>query len=111
MTIAASRLPPLFITACAFICAGIVCLLGILAWKPPAHIFKGLLYISSAFMIFGIGEILNHPKERLSAPKQENTAYTKAFQRKRNVCSLGNLCDICALLLFFMGISAMFFPL
>ncbi len=111
MPTVASRLPPLFITACTFIGVGIVCIFGTLVLEPPSHILKGLLYISSAFLIFGLGEVLNHPKERLTTPTQENTTHTREFQRRRNVCSLGNLFDICALLLFFMGISAMFFPI
>lgn len=109
MITGASRLPPLFITACMFIGVGIVCLFGTLVLEPPSHISKGLLYISTAFIIFGLGEVLNHPKERLNTHTQENSTHATEFQRKRNVCSLGNLCDICALLLFFMGISNMFF--
>jgi hypothetical protein len=112
MTTAASRLPPLFITACIFIGVGTVCLFGTLVLEPPSHISKGFLYISSAFILFGLGEVLNHPKERLNThTPEENPTQTTEFQRRRNVCSLGNLCDICALLLFFIGISAMFFPI
>lgn len=109
MTSAASRLPPLFITACIFIGVGTVCLFGTIVLEPPSQILKGLLYLSSAFIIFGLGEVLNHPKERLNTQTLENSTHTTYFQRRRNVCSLGNLCDICALLLFFMGISTMLF--
>jgi hypothetical protein len=34
----------------------------------------------------------------------------RKIERRRNSCSLGNLCDIGAVLLFFGGLSALLFP-
>lgn len=105
---ATRRLPPLFITACFLLGVGMVCLAGTLVLQPPPHLFKGFMYISLAFVTFGTGEVLNHPKERLIAREQDTG--NQPFYRRRNVCSLGNLCDICALLLLFMGLAALLYP-
>lgn len=78
----------------------------------PSDIFEGLLYIFLGFIAFGAGEILNHPKtQMITTGKDDDTSSTisKQFHRKRNPCSLGNLFDIGALLLFFVGLSALLF--
>lgn len=110
MEAAPKRHPPLFIISCIFFAAGVVCfgLCFVLQLEP--NIFKGLLYISLAFLAFGTGEIINHPKQRLIGPATGKNPAARQMYRKRNVCSLGNLCDIGALLLFFAGLAAIFYP-
>jgi hypothetical protein len=103
---ATNRLPPLYIAACTILGLGIAGLGSIFILELPSHFAKGLLYISVGCIAFGIGENLNHPKTTtpISSPD------IKQSYRIRNVCSLGNLIDIGALLLFFVGLSALLFP-
>ncbi len=104
---ATRRLPPLFIAACFLIGVGMVWLAGTLVLQPPPYLFKSFLYIALALVTFGTGEVLNHPKERLVAPDRDTGS--QEFYRRRNACSLGNLSDICALLLLFMGLAALLY--
>jgi len=103
------RFPPLYLAACALLGVGIIGLAGVFWLRPPAHIFKGLLYISLGCLAFGTGEILNHPKSVLPETIQELKSDSPQIHRKRNVCSLGNLCDIGALLLLFIGLSTLIY--
>lgn len=109
MAAAPNRQPPLFIIACILFAAGVICLGLSFTLQLDPNIFKGLLYISCALVVFGIGEIINHPKQRFIAPATKKDDSTPRMYRKRNVCSLGNLCDIGALLLFFIGLAALFY--
>jgi len=104
---ASNRFPPLYIAACIIFCVGLVGLGCIFVLQLPSYIFKGLLYIFIGFISFGIGENLNHSK----IPSPAESPDIQQFYRKRNVCSLGNLLDIGALLLFFVGLSDLLFPL
>ncbi|MFW2365131.1 MAG: hypothetical protein ACN4GW_01855 [Desulforhopalus sp.] len=103
------RLPPLFIAACIIFAAGVACLGLSFTLQLELHIFKGMLYISFSFLTFGIGEIINHPKQRLVISATEKDKLTRQVHRKRSVCSLGNLCDIIALLLFFVGLATLLY--
>lgn len=107
MSTKAKQFPILYIGAWIMIGFGVVCLGGTLLLQPPSAIFKGLVFISFALILFGTGELLNHPRERLIEPGQSDKS--PKFHRRRNVCSLGNLSDICALLLFFMGLAALLY--
>ena len=102
--------PPFFIIACFFLAAGMVSLGLSFILRLEPDTFKGLLYISLALLAFGTGEIINHPKQRLMVPDPGNDAPALQIYRRRNVCSLGNLFDIAALLLFFIGLAAFFYP-
>lgn len=111
MTEKEHRLPFLY-TASYFILSigvvGLVCIFLVV----PSDIFKGLLYIFLGFIAFGAGEILNHPRTQLLTTGKDNdtsSTISRLFHRKRNPCSLGNLCDIGAILLFFIGLSALLF--
>lgn len=110
MEAATKRHPTLFILSCIFFLVGVVCLGLSFVLQLEPNIFKGMVYISLAFLAFGTGEIINHPKQRLINPVIGKDATAPQMYRKRNVCSLGNLFDIGALLLFFVGLAALFFP-
>lgn len=101
------RFPPLYILANVIFALGLAGLGCIFILQLPAYIFNGLLYIFIGFIVFGIGENLNHSK----TPSTIENPDIQQFHRRRNVCSLGNLMDIGALLLFFIGLSALLFPL
>ncbi len=109
MADASTRFPPLFIIACTIFGAGVTGLGCILEVQPTSRIFEGFLYIFIGCIAFGTGEILNHPKTVLLAPKDDRVD-SAHFYRKRNPCSLGNLCDIGALLLLFTGLSVLLYP-
>ena len=102
-----NRFSPLYIVACIIFCVGSTGLGFIFVQQLPSYIYKGLLYIFVGFVLFGIGEHLNHSKIPSNAGRQ----LIQRFHRQRNVCSLGNLLDIGALLLFFVGLSTLLFPL
>jgi hypothetical protein len=106
MTHASNRLPSLFIAACILLGIGVVGFGGIFILELPPHISEGFRYIFVGFILFGIGEILNHPKTTTPTA----SSGIQQVCRRRNVCSLGNLFGIGALLLFFVGLSALLFP-
>lgn len=110
MTDASNRFPPLYITACIIFGVGVAGLGCLLVLHPSSHIFKGFLYIFVGFIAFGTGEFLNHPKTPLITTSEDGGIASPQFYRKRNSCSLGNLCDIGALLLFFVGLAALLYP-
>lgn len=105
-----NRFPPLYIAACILLGVGVAGLGCVFVLQLPSHISQGLLYIFVGFIAFGIGEHLNHPNTT-SPVTRRNSRQSQQCYRKRNVCSLGNLIDIGGLLLFFVGLSALFFPL
>lgn len=106
------RLPFLYAASFFILLTGTVGLVYVFIAHPSSDIFKGLLYIFLGFIAFGAGEILNHPKaQQITTGKDDATAsstFSKRFHRKRNPCSLGNLFDIGAILLIFIGLSALF---
>jgi hypothetical protein len=104
-----NRLPFLYVASYFIFLIGVSGLIYIFFLRPPPDIFKGLLYIFLGFIAFGAGEILNHPRPPLITTSMDNGTSSKQFHRKRNPCSLGNLFDIGALLLFFIGLSALLF--
>lgn len=107
MTNASKRFPSLYIAACILLGIGVTGFGGIFALALPPHIAEGFRYIFVGFILFGIGENLNHPK---ATPPSPSSGSQKVY-RRRNVCSLGNLFDIGALLLLFVGLSDLLFPL
>lgn len=96
--------------ACTVFSAGVICLGLTFTLQLNTHTFRGLLYISMALVVFGIGEIINHPKQRLITGKDKSGLPHRTLCRRRSVCSLGNLCDIGALLLLFIGLATLLFP-
>jgi hypothetical protein len=109
MADASNRLPPLYITAWIIFGIGIAGLGCLLFLHPSSHILEGFFYIFFGLTSFGTGEILNHPKTPLISTSEDDGTAIPQFYRKRNSCSLGNLCDIGALLLFFVGLSALLY--
>jgi len=108
MVDARMRFPPLYLAACISLFLGIAGLATLLILNHPTFIEKGLIYTFLGFICFGTGEILNHPKDIYLSSGKEYKAEAQT-QRRRNVCSLGNLFDIGALLLFFIGLSNLLF--
>ncbi|MGB3210279.1 MAG: hypothetical protein WBB19_06195 [Desulforhopalus sp.] len=104
------RFPFLYLAAYFFFGIGVAGFICILILQPPSEILKGFLYIFLGLILFGTGEIINHPKTPIITPSQQYASATRHFHYKRNACSLGNLFDIGALLLFFIGLSALLFP-
>ena len=104
------RFPPLYIAAWLIFSVGFLGLCSIYVLQLPPHVSRGLLYISLGCIAFGIGENLNHPRTPRLKLDEHNHPVATHFYRKRNDCSLGNLIDIGALLLFFVGLSALLYP-
>ncbi|MGW8194419.1 MAG: hypothetical protein ACWGOX_09160 [Desulforhopalus sp.] len=109
MDSSSGRPPSLFIAACTMLSAGVVFLILTLILVLDGHVFRGFIYISLALIAFGTGEIINHPKESLPLPEKNMLPSAPHLPRKRNASSLGNLCDIFSLLLFFTGIAALIY--
>jgi hypothetical protein len=97
---ASNRFPPLYVAACIIFSVGVAGLGCIFVLQLPPYIFEGLLYIFLGLIAFGIGENINHPKALLITTSENSNPDSRQFHRKRNACSLGNLIDIGALLLF-----------
>ncbi len=69
--------------------------------------FSGLQQIASGIFIVGIGEWINHPLQKsLSYRDRKDFNLQKIRHRKRNPSSLGNLLEICGLILIFTGLAA-----
>ncbi len=100
--------PPLLLAAYTFLCLGISSLTYTLLLLQD-HYFKGFSLISLSLIGFGIGEILNHPKESVSHEVGVSLEKAHSFIRKRNACGLGNLLAIMSILLFFIGLSSLIF--
>ncbi len=105
-----NRFPPLYIAAWVVLGVGVIGLCSVFVLQLPPFLFRGLLYISLGLIAFGIGENLNHPKTPLLKLGEDNSPLPPKFHRKRNACALGNLIDIGALLLFFVGLSDLLYP-
>jgi hypothetical protein len=106
MTEISEKFPPLFIAACIFVCLGLILLACALFFMDRPVYLRVWGGIATGLMVFGAGEILNHPREQIFRPEQPEEG-GKNFRRRRNTCGLGNLLDIIALLLFFIGLSSM----
>ena len=104
-----TRFPPLFIVACIAVALGVVSIIGINMFSMANHIFRGVLLLSTGLTLFGVGEILNHPKETIFPIRQDAGPGIVKYYRRRNSCGLGTLCDIASLLFLFMALSALFF--
>ncbi len=112
MTTVRTKFPILYLMAWFFTLTGLLGLIATLLIGPTYAIVKGMVLISAALIIFGLGEFLNHPKEKnfIAAEKEEKeTAKRGQYIRRRNSCGLGNLFIIVALLLFFVGLSSVLF--
>ncbi len=74
------------------------------------QISKGVRVAAAGLLSIGIGELLNHPLQtRRRHPERAEKDFTRQH-RQRNPCLLGNLLDICGLILLFSSISLLFFP-
>lgn len=67
----------------------------------------GLFCLSASLLLFGIGEVLNHPAHSGNRYKKdgEPRKFNRFSQRTRIPCGLGNLLFIISLLLFFIGMA------
>ena len=104
------KYPPLFVLAWLALFSGLTGSGGALLFQPEASILKPLLLVSMGLVAFGAGEILNHPLEQIKTTTPPHTDYELQAYRRRNDCSLGNLLDIGALLLIFIGIARFMYP-
>lgn len=104
------KYPPLFILAVLALITGLACAAGVLLFQPPAPMLKPLLLVSFGCIVFGTGEMLNHPIERIPAADRTTSGNGEKANRPRNACSLGNWLDIIALLLIFLGIARFLYP-
>lgn len=85
--------------------------LAVLLLLPATGTTKeGLLYLLVGTSLFGLGEILNHRKTEDLRAGDQHPGDRPSFHRRRIPCSLGNLSDIVAILLFFIGLSDLLFP-
>ncbi len=109
MTITTSKFPILYIAAWVITATGLLGLFVTLFIEPKHTILKGMVLISAALIIFGLGEFLNHPKEKSFMATEQGDTKRREYIRRRNTCGLGNLCIIVALLLFFIGLSSLIF--
>lgn len=101
--------PPLLLVACISLGTGILFLLSLLmfSWQPQQ--IKGISLVGAGLCCFGLGEILNHPKEQMMVLSEKQKPAQPLFQRPRNSCAMGNLCGILSFLLFFAGLSSLLY--
>jgi hypothetical protein len=110
MNTIAGKFPPLFVIACLALATGLAGVIGSFVLQLPPSTFLPLLLVSSGCTAFGVGEIINHPIERIPEFGQAPGDNDEMIYRRRNDCSLGNLLDIVALLLIFIGIAKFLYP-
>lgn len=97
--------PPMYIAAFALAAAGIIVAVAAVLLQPEKHLYKGLIFLAVAFLNFGGGEILNHPRQ--TAKNENSTSHQKGQPlRRRNTCGLGNLMDIVGMLMFFVALAS-----
>lgn len=102
--------PAVFRLAIAMMVLGGFLLLAALILQVSHAVAKGLVLISLALLSFGIGEVLNHPKEKTKSKLDQQAIKTiTRVIRRRNTCSLGNFFLIVALLFFFTGLKELLF--
>ncbi len=109
MTKSTGKSPILYVVSWLLTLIGLLGLITTLIIEPHYTIVKGMVLISAALIIFGLGEFLNHPKEQSFITTEKDTTKRRQYIRRRNTCGLGNLCIIVALLLFFIGLSSLIF--
>jgi hypothetical protein len=64
------------------------------------------MYLGFGLLLFGSGEILNHPVQTgCNFTENEKSQLRRFKHRQRNPTGLGNLFDISGLLLFFTGLT------
>jgi len=105
-----SRLQPLLLAAYAVIGSAIVISVLTFFLSPAPHIFKALYLFSASLFSLGAGELFNHPKQKIITSETVKTGQKAKYHRKRNSCGLGNLLDICGLLLLFIALASFLFP-
>jgi hypothetical protein len=103
-----TRFPPLFIVAYTAVAVAAILIIGVNMLSVANHIFRGVLLLAAGLGFFGVGEILNHPKETIFPIRQDAEPGILKYYRRRNSCGLGTLCDITSLLFFFMALSSLF---
>ncbi len=71
--------------------------------------FSGLQQVALGIFTIGVGEWINHPLQKSLAYKdKQDMKFQKIRHRKRNPSSLGNLLEICGLILIFIGLADFF---
>lgn len=99
-------MPPLLTAAIISVCIAPVCAtLAVMVPVAPTT-RKSMILVAIGMLMFGIGEILNHPLQTgLRYSENEHSHLRRFFHRHRNPCTLGNLLVILSLLVFFSGLG------
>jgi len=70
-----------------------------------------LLYLAVGSFLFGIGEILNHPKQTADNYTDNSASDLRRVHHwSRNPCPLGNLLDIAGIIFLFIGFGRLISP-
>ncbi len=92
----------------AIIAVGLAPCLSMTAFLLPGeHDFhRAFIQIGLSFLLFGCGEILNHPLQTGRNFTEKEESQLRCFKhRYRHPCILGNLLDIIGLLIFFTALT------
>lgn len=99
----------LWLATIALINAPVLALIALFMVSQPYQV-HGLLILALSCVLFGIGEILNHPSQTSYSFSENGKSPLKRFQHhSRNACALGNLFVIFSLLCFFIGLAKLLF--
>lgn len=109
MPASSTKIPLSFIAAWIMTGIGFLCFAGLAFFRPGYAAMKGVGLIAAACICCGVGEILNHPKEHVFVPENERVEGEEKYRRRRNICALGNLFVILAILLFFVGLGTLLY--
>ncbi len=100
------RYHPLLVAAYIALLFSILVALSIVIFRPEPESITGLLKISGSLLLFGVGELINHPAQFRLEPNIKTGARSyRILHRERNPCTIGNLAIIVSLLLFFIGLG------
>lgn len=107
----AARMPLLLKTGFLLLAASLI--LASLWIIQPSLVANSqtLFYLAVGAFLFGIGEIVNHPKQT-AGNYTDNSAsdLRRIHHRSRNPCLLGNLLVIAGIIFLFTGFGRLIFP-
>lgn len=70
---------------------------------------SGFSQLSLGLITLGAGEYLNNPTYSSQQSGKDNSVPVSFWNRKRNVCGLGNLLDIVGVIMIAIGTATLFF--
>lgn len=75
-------------------------------WQNGSSYMTPLFFLSAAFALFSIGELLNHPRQvDCNFTENEESSLKRVHHRHRNPCALGNLFCFTGLLFLFVALG------